>query len=262
MLDEPHKAAGDSGQPDRPQDQGLTVAVNYLRWLEADGVLDPPTTDTTLEWLCRTIPHRPLVPSLIGRYAQLGNSDGMLFAFPLEQVLMEKVLIPLHQAKAAFIMGHELGCIALSGMVGEMLSIFRFQISPHGSGPHAMTETQQERFFGRTFERIDHGRRIGILELLRLIDSQTADQFLRLSRTRNAYLHRLSEPHEELAKNAKEAYGIVAGLAAKILGLGIETRVVKISPEVLDYVRNRAQDTPPEGTPPSGSSTPTEPPKP
>lgn len=240
MADEATNTGGTPGPPEPGKDQRLKVALNYLRWLEADGALEAPTSDSTLEWFCRTVPHRPLLPLLVGRYAKLGNSDARLAAFPVEQVLMEKVLIPLHQAKVAFIMGHEIGCIALCGMVGEMLAIFRFQVSVHGSGPQAMSESQQERLFSRPFERIEHSRRIGLLEMLKLIDTQTADEFLKLSKLRNTYLHRLSQDHDQLATQAIEAYRTVGKLAEKILGLGFQTRAVKISPEVLAYIRGKA----------------------
>lgn len=219
--------------------------LNYLRWFAADEVpvtTQPLTAEGTLEWCCQTLDRASLVDVLKGRYLSLKGLDDALFIFPAEKALIEKILIPLHQAKVAYVLGHELGCIALAGMVAEMLATLRFQISRFGSGPDAMTPRQQERLFGRSFERLEHSRRIGLLQLLHLIDRSAADEFVELSQLRNKYLHRLSEPHEELAADAKRSFEIAVRLAVKITGLAVEGAKIKLNPELLAYVKARTGD--------------------
>src|SRR5690606_38073942 len=138
----------------------LPVLLHPLRWFAAEAVGPqrqvPFNADTALEWFCSTLPQRPLLPVLKARYERLTECDYPLFAFPYDQVVAEKVMIPLHQAKVAFILGYELGCIAMCGMVGEMLASLRFKMSRFGSGPDAWTPSRQERLLGRGFEHIEH----------------------------------------------------------------------------------------------------------
>jgi len=106
-----------------------------------------------------------------------------------------------------------------------------------------MSSSQQSRLFGRTFEEIDHSRRLGILELLSLIDSDTGNRFKEMSGIRNKYLHRLSQSHDEMSKDAKRSYDLAVQLAVRVLGLRNEGRRVHISEEVLTYIRTAQNDT-------------------
>lgn len=226
----------------------MRVSLNYLRWLEADEPRLEPVdlqADSALKWFCKTLTP-PLMKVLPGRYSRVAECDHEMAVFPHEKMLFEKVLIPLHQAKVAFVLGHELGCIALSGMVAEMLAILRFQISPHGTGASAMSPSRQERLFGRTFEQIEHSRRVGILELLNLIDAPTAEMFKTIAKIRNAYLHRFSHSHADMGTDAITAYSTAVGLSIKVLGLGIDGFHAKISPEVRAFIRkSEASSEPP-----------------
>src|SRR5262245_30780423 len=110
-------------ETDKGPEQAHRIAgtLNYLRWIEADETMQKLgftlNAESALNWFCQTL-HRPLMSALVGRYAQVANLDHALFFFPTEHpVLVEKVLIPLHQAKVAFVLGHEFGCIAMCGMV-------------------------------------------------------------------------------------------------------------------------------------------------
>ena len=211
-------------------------------------VYDFGEPDTALAWFCQTL-SAPILEALRGRYKALMGVDHQMAIFPVEPVLLEKVLYPLHQAKVAFVLGHELGCIALSGMVAEMLATLRFQISPFGSGQQALSKGRQTRLFGRDFEEMEHSRRLGLLELLGLIDLATGDEFKELSSIRNRYLHRLSHPHKEMSDDARRAYELAVGLAFKILGIGLKDRRATIAPEVLAYIRSSQPAA--GGSPPS-----------
>jgi hypothetical protein len=240
MANSPSK---DEKQTDATDRETIRAALNYLRWFAAENhagkAIGPPfSAETSLDWFCQTLT-RPILNSLKGRYAALAGIDNEAAVFPTEQALVEKVLIPLHQAKVAFVLGHELGCIALSGMVAEMLATLRFQMSRHGSGPNAMTKSRQDRLFGRSFEEIEHSRRLGILELLELIDPATGNQFKEMSGIRNKYLHRFSQPHEEMEKDARRSYELAVTLAVKVLGLGVAEGRAKVAPEVLAYIKAR-----------------------
>lgn len=223
----------------------VQVVINYLRWLATEGILGqhPLNSDMALEWFCATLPHRPLIEVLKARYLQIANYDTRLSLVPVDKMLMEKVFIPLHQAKVAYVLGHELACIALSGMASEMLATLRFQMSTYGSGSHKMAKTRQERLFGNTFERIDHSRRVGVLELLNLIDAETGDYFREIAKIRNAYLHRISHSHEEMSRDAKRSYQLVAELAARILGIEIKDGKAVVRQELIDLLQRPNTDS-------------------
>jgi hypothetical protein len=230
-------------QSERSEDESISATINYLTWLAAEDLTGtnlriPLNAETSLQWFCQTL-RPPLLDVLKSRYALLAGIDAAAMVFPAEQLLVEKVLIPLHQAKVAFVLGHELGCIALCGMVAEMLATLRFQVSEHGCGPKVMTESRQRRLFGRSFEEIEHSRRVGFLELLGLINLATGDLFKEMSGIRNKYLHRLSQPHAEMSKDALRSYQITVALSISVLGLGFLDGRATLNGEVLAYIKSR-----------------------
>lgn len=238
-MDEQSK---DESQPDQPR--MVPSYLNYLRWLETDEVIakamgSEPNADSALGWLCRTLTP-PVLPVLRLRYAKVANADNHLALFPYKTNIAVKVLIPLLQAKAAFVMGHELSCIAMCGMVGEMLANLRFEMSPHGRGPQALNEDQQKKLFGKPFGRLDHSRRIDVLDSLGLVDKPTADLFRDLASKRNDYLHGFSQPHETLGADACRLYGVTALLVGRITGLSVKGTQVSMSQELLDYLDDQA----------------------
>jgi hypothetical protein len=224
------------------QNTQMRGALNYLRWLSAEGIVPPCTAETALEWFCQTLTHRPVLESLLGRYDHFKNVDNALTFFPVEDAqIAEKILIPLHQAKVAFVMGHELSCIALCGMVGEMLAIVRFEMSSN-----TLTRQQQQRLLGGPFENIEHGRRIRLLELMEMLDKETADTLNDLRSIRNTYLHNLSKSHKDMWQDALKTYKLTVNIAKKVLGLGIKEALPTISPEFRDYLRRSSGNTSPQ----------------
>lgn len=217
----------------------LTGQLNVLRWLAAEEVAVPFNADTTLEWVCASLSGRPLLQVLRYRYAHFKNADNELFFFPTTRSdVVQKVLIPLFQAKAAFVLGHELSCIAMCGMVGEMLTIVRFEMSRN-----TLTRAQQGRLLGGLFENIQQRRRVQLLELMGMLDTETANELNDLGGVRNTYLHNLSKPHDDMWRDAVRAYKLAVRLTAKILGFGLKNGQVTISPEFLDYLKQAEADS-------------------
>ncbi|MDX2118347.1 MAG: hypothetical protein SFY96_09220 [Planctomycetota bacterium] len=173
----------------------------------------------------------------MGRYQKIEKIDERLEGFPWEPVLVEKVLIPIHQAKVAFVMGHELGCIALCGMVGEMLAVFRFQISEYARTHGTTNRVTSGRRKVRNFEEQTQTQRMGLLKELGLIDSETKDKLAKLARTRNKWLHRLSETHEALSDDAIESYRLACELAEAFFRSGGEGERFNLNPDVLAYLK-------------------------
>ena len=67
--------------------------------------------------------------SLIKRYKEISKEKVRFFAAPAEERILNKLVWPLRNAKASYMVGNYLGTIALCGMVSEMVAILLFDIS-------------------------------------------------------------------------------------------------------------------------------------
>ena len=73
---------------------------------------------------------------------------------PAEPTLLEKLVWPLRHAKGSYALGTHLGCIALCGMVGEMVAILLWDISKVALQGHTMTDVIDRETFNRQSSRL------------------------------------------------------------------------------------------------------------
>lgn len=146
---------------------------------------------------------------------------------------------PLRHAKGNYALANYLGCIALCGMVGEMVAILQWDISKVTLQGHPMTDTEQKAVFGRTFEKLGQERRADVLHSLKLIDDKILEAFNRLRGLRNKYLHFLSQPHTELSVDARQAYGCALTLVSYVLGQTFVDGSVVLRPELMAYLAEK-----------------------
>ena len=114
----------------------------------------------------------------IDRYRQIHDGSNDVFVAPDEKTLLEKLIWPLRQAKAAFTCGHYLGTIALSGMVSEMTAIVIFNTAGFSLGNDPLTPEKQKAVFGSEFEKLGQHRRVEVLTAYGLIDSALRQMFV------------------------------------------------------------------------------------
>ena len=137
-----------------------------------------------------------------------------LIAAPDERNILEKLVWPLRHAKGNYATGSYLGCIAVCGMVGEMVANLLWEISEKVQ----LNEAAQRALFGNTFERLRQERRVEVLRALNLIDEKTKNMFDGLRAIRNRYLHVFSHEHTNISGDSRRAYADGFGLVFLVLG--------------------------------------------
>jgi hypothetical protein len=204
-----------------------------------------PSAEQILEYLLApdaaraTDAERPALRDFVFRYREVTKTPGELPFAPKEPTILEKLIWPLRHAKGSYALANYLGCIALCGMVGEMVAVLLWDISKVPLGDHPMSEDEQDGLFGRTFEKLPQERRTRVLRSLKLIDRDTKDAFDRLRSIRNKYLHLLSQTHERFVADAQSAYESSLKLVAVVLGQTFQDGKVVLRPDLMAYLVER-----------------------
>jgi hypothetical protein len=219
----------------------LPAWINPLQCPEIDSAApDSPVTEPTrlLDYLFA--PESDRSPEgFVTRYREIAAVPGGLVVAPKEHIILEKLVWPLRHAKGNYALANYLGCIALCGMVGEMVAILQWDISKFTLQGHPMTDTEQKAVLGSTFEKLGQERRANVLYGLKLIDEQTLEAFNGLRSLRKKYLHFLSQPHTELPADARQAYGYALTLVTNVLGQTFVDGTVALRPELMAYLTEK-----------------------
>jgi hypothetical protein len=152
---------------------------------------DIPQPDRLLDYLYAPEVDRSPA-AFVARYKEIAAVPDPFPIVPAEPTILQKLVWPLRHAQGSYALGNYVGCIALCGMVGEMVAIILWDISKVSLQGQAMGEAQQRAMFGSTFERLGQERRVDVLHALKLVDD-TTKAFDRLRAIRRKYLHLLSE---------------------------------------------------------------------
>lgn len=156
--------------------------------------------------------------AFVARYKEIAAVSDPLPIVPAEPTILEKLVWPLRHAKGSYALGNYVGCIALCGMVGEMVAVLLWDISKVVLQGQAMTEARQRALFGSSFEKLGQERRVDILHALKLVDDATKAAFDSLRAVRRKYLHLLSQTHAQVAPDARRAYENALKIVAVVLG--------------------------------------------
>ena len=164
--------------------------INPLKFLELDlpGQAATPTADQVLNYLSDPELNGG-IDAFLARYREVANVSDPLFVAPAEKNILQKLVWPLRHAKGSYALGNSLGCIAMCGMVGEMVAILLWDISKVPLQGKPREEPAQKALFGSSFERLGQERRVQVLRIFGLIDEQTKTAFDRLREIRRRYLH-------------------------------------------------------------------------
>ncbi|MBK7878831.1 MAG: hypothetical protein IPJ77_24490 [Planctomycetes bacterium] len=226
--------------PPPTEPRQIAVALNGLRWLQAEEVMrhrinQGPDHENLLRFLHAPFSHS-VIEDFVLRYRTLTEYDATLFAAPVNERISRGIMQPLHNAKAAFVLGHFASCIGLCGVTVEMLAIFRFEIADVRCGDQPLDEDRQRALWGSAFERLNQGVRTTALFALGLIDQPTLELFKRVTGIRNKYMHFLSRDavHEEA--DAAQVYKATAELTARIFGIGLSGSTVTLHPDVVRFL--------------------------
>jgi len=185
-----------------PEDKLIEVFLNPLQFLEIDEPWaafqkEGPSLEAVLGFICTPGIGSDL-KNIIKRYREISVEKTRLFAAPHEQRILDKLVWPLRNAKAAYMCGNYLGTIALCGMVAEMVAMLLFEITHFHLNNRPMSEKDQISVFGRKFEKLGQDRRVQILSAYGVINKNLEDAFEGIRKIRNRYLHLWSQDHEQL----------------------------------------------------------------
>ena len=181
--------------------------------------------------------------AFVSRYRELSDS---LFAAPAESNLLAKLVWPLRHAKGSYALGNYLGCIALCGMVGEMVAILLWDIAKIPLDGHPMTEAQQRALFGSTVERLGQERRVQVLHTMKLMDDKAKDAFDQLREIRRKYLHFFSHSHEQIAADARKAFECAMSAVLIVLGQTVTNGSMALRADLMAYLTEHGLVSPSE----------------
>lgn len=225
------------------QDVLVPVFVNPLvcffadeAWSDMD--LRQPDLESLLEYLC-TPGEECSVQSVISRYREIKDEPQGIFAAPSEPQILEKLIWPLRNAKASYMLGNYLGTVSLCGTVAEMIAILLFDISRLEFRGAVMTEEIQKTLFGSTFEKLGQDRRVSILLGLNVIDPKAKSLFDEIRRIRKRYLHFFSQDHSALASDAVACYQATLQVVISVIGQEIRDGKIALNPKLMDYLHHK-----------------------
>ncbi len=202
---------------------------------------DPPTPDAArlLDYLFAPEAERT-TDAFVSRYREVVSVAAAFPFAPAEPTILQKLVWPLRHALGSYCLADYLGCVALCGMVGEMVAILLWEISPYPRADPPLGDREQRQLFGSSFEKLGQERRTDVLHAFRLIDEKTRATFDDLRTIRRRYLHFFSQPHDSLEVDARTALDDVTKVVAFVLGLTFKEGAVGLRPELMAYLDARS----------------------
>lgn len=199
---------------------------------ELAGKFDDAQPDSVLKFILKDDQN-----AFTRRFKDIAAAPNLLPIVPAEPTIMEKLVSPLRHAKASYLLSNYLGCIALCGLVSEMVAILIWDISKVQFGGERITAKQQNDIFGSTFERLGQDKRVKVLSGLKLIDDGTKQAFDAIRKIRRQYLHFLSGAHTTIARDARQAYDGALIVVAMVLGARkFEKGAVVLREDLINYL--------------------------
>lgn len=171
------------------------------------------------------------------RYLDLRPHASLLPLAPAEANILQKIIWPLRSARGSYALGHSLSCIAMAGMVGEMVAVLLWDITrPSINGP--LTEDRERMLMGRTFEKLGQERRVDVLVSLGILKDDQVNAFTELKAIRNRYLHLLSHTHDNVDTDARRAFECAAKAVQLLFTAHFENGDVILRPELSRYLES------------------------
>ena len=178
------------------------------------------------------------IAEITGRYSEIAKFDHLLQIVPADDLILRKIVWPLRSAKQAYMLGDNLGCIALSGCTGEMVASLTFEFIELRLGQTRMTTNSEKLLFGGTFEGLSQSRRVDILHGLGAWTDDQVKKAGELAKIRNKHLHRLSADVSHMEREAMQAYRLAIELAAGAVAFRIGDKGTVVVDEKLGrYLR-------------------------
>ena len=220
-----------------PQTRTMGMQINPLAMIEAHfGNAEEITSEQILKFLCG--PNRNRSPTeLLAKYREIDESNALnLVCAPADAQILDKVVWPLKHAKAAYMIGNSLATIVLCGVVADMIANLKWRMARVRIMNRDMSEKDEERLFGRTFERLDQRRRVEILKAYGIARGDDATNFGVVAKQRNRYMHSWSHVHGEIDRDARTCYRSALDLVVNAFGQSFDNGKLVLSGDMFDFL--------------------------
>lgn len=141
---------------------------------------------------------------MITNYAEISTPELTKFSSYSTKILQEKIFQPLRDAKISYCYKQYIGTIAICGLVAEMLTLLAWKTS--AIKEEAIYNTNEEKIFGKDFEKLDQKVRIRILKAFKIITEPQETLFNKIKDKRNDYLHAWGTVKRVTKEDAYEIY--------------------------------------------------------
>lgn len=197
-----------------------------------------PSAEVVLRDLCSYDVDSSL-EAMATRCGEVTPLNNALSLVPSEKNILTKLIWPLRNARACYVMGNYIGTIALCGMMSEMAAIVIFDIADPTIDDKPLNKKQQVRRFGCRFERLGQKQRIKELEKLGIINPTLVNAFETVRKARRSYLHFWSHDHGAVPRDAVKVFGSAAQIAGTLLGLHFHEGKTLLPPAIMRYLKKR-----------------------
>jgi hypothetical protein len=172
------------------------------------------------------------------RCRELDSPTDRLHFVPLDERVLDKMVWPLRNAKASYMLGNFLSTIALAGMVAEMVAILRWEMGEPQINGAPVTGFETD-LLGTRFEKLGQERRVKVLKALDLCEADDVSAFDEIRRIRKQYLHFWSQDHNQLARDAVAAYRAAVQLVARAIGQDLHDGRLLLNPTFARYLERQ-----------------------
>ena len=197
----------------------------------------PPEVDASLD-------------AMVKRCAEVAQARNPLGVVPSERNILTKLVWPLRNARACYVLGNYLGTIALCGMVAEMVAIAIFDVAEPIVDGHPLDRKRQVEQFGCRFERLGQKRRVEELKKLGIIAAPLVAAFETVQKVRRSYLHFWSHDHGAAGRDAASVYESTVAVVVAFMGIHFDNGRAVLTPAMVKYLKKRGLYQPVE--PPEG----------
>jgi hypothetical protein len=212
-LAEQHRVDADS-------DNG-TSAIQFLR--ETMGDSESPLAAAAER--CKRVESRAAEPHL----------------FPDHEILLNNVIRPLREAKLCFVLDMPIACIAQSGLVAEMVAIWRHRMLAPTLKPESLAESDRKAFAAEGFDQLDQSKRIDFLKKYDSLNDECRNAFGQLKAIRRTYMHYMTACIDGQDRDAATAYQCACTLVNNALDLTIDNGRAVLPPRALLFFQDLVQ---------------------
>jgi len=194
-----------------------------------------------LRWF--KIPPQDIKRETLERYAKMSSKELYIpFTLAKPEIIEQRIIAPLESAKRFACVEEYLASIALSGLVGEMLAVFIWEMESDERKNARGHTIQDQKIFTNSFDRLQQSLRINVIEAFGYVDTKQVGKFRELAKNRNKILHSWTDSYlrEEIEKIAIECYSLAASLMKEIFKLELkDAGSLKIDQKVMRYVKSK-----------------------